>query len=165
MLSHISKQFFILCTMKVNLALGSTTVWPKLHLLLCSSKAHLAILSWNTNTWSDTTPLHGKSFGSVITSNSFKYHRYFENVISYRRYCDDIAIAKIIVSEWVILHLTAITRSYSSNIQNGGGGGRIWERVTFHGWNVYKNCIGLRTWMQYTAKLLFEKCSKFAQNK
>ena len=116
------EAIFNLCTMKVNLALGSTTVWPKLHLLVCSSIAHLAILSWNTNTWSDTTPIHGKSFGSVITSSSFEYHRYLENLISYRRYCDDIPIAKIIASEWVILPITAIIRSYASYIQKRGGG-------------------------------------------
>ena len=114
------EAIFNLCTMKVNLALGSTTVWPKLHLLVCSSIAHLAIFSWNTNTWSDTTPLYDKSFGSVIISNSSKYHRNLENVIGYWRYCDDISIAKMIVSGWVILRLTAITRSYASNIQNRG---------------------------------------------
>ena len=144
----------------VNLALGSTTVWPKLHLLFCSSIAHLAILSWNTNTWSDTTPLHGKSFGSVITINSFKYHRYLENVISYRRFCNDIPIAKIIVSEWVIFPRTATTRSYTSYIQNvwgeGGAGFRrgliflvgMWIRIVFD-----------RELECNLGKLLFEKCS------
>ena len=33
------------------------------------------ILNWKTNAQSNTTPLLVKSFGSVITSNSFKYHR------------------------------------------------------------------------------------------
>ena len=71
---------------------GSTTVCPKLHLLLCSSITHFEILNWTTNTWSDTTPLHDKSFRRVITSNSSKHHRYLQNVISYRRYCEDIAM-------------------------------------------------------------------------
>ena len=70
---------------------GSTTVWPNLHLLLRSSITHFEILNWTTNTWSDTTPLHDKSFRRVITSNSSKHHRYLQNVISYRRYCEDTA--------------------------------------------------------------------------
>ena len=42
---------------------------------------------------------------------------YLENVISYQRYCDDITIANIIVSERVIFPLTCISRSNASHIQ------------------------------------------------
>ena len=87
---------------------GSTTVCPKLHLLLCSSITHFEILNWTTNTWSDTALLHDKSFRRVITSNSSKHHRYLENVISCWRYCED----SVMILRWYCDDTAMILRWY-----------------------------------------------------
>ena len=115
------EEIFVLCTMKVNLALGSTTVWPKLHLLLCSSITRLC----NIELKHKHLEWHDAITRQIVWKRNhkqqcFKYHWYLENLISYRTYCDDITIAKIILSEWVILPVTATTRFYDSYIQNGG---------------------------------------------
>ena len=51
------------------------------------NKLIVYILSWTTNARNDTTPLLCKYFGSVITNNSFKYHRLISASELFRK-CD-----------------------------------------------------------------------------